>query len=435
MCSDALGEVSKVILPEEQFDLEASRYEVLVAHAHRVSCRQPLVETAPVFAELGTDFLAVFDGDELVGLCSYHRISSILTTRFGPALYGSKPTREFLQPTFLAIRNGQPLDWVVEALMTRPRDEFNDAVVLLSEEGAYLGLIPFVTLARLQSRLLADRLVQLERRHSDLAKLTDEVRETNARLATARDAALESARAKSTFLGTLSHEFLTPMNGVLGFLELLEQTSLNEEQKDYVRDARTSANRLHECLSNLVSLTDLESRQVVLRPSLCRLSELLLSLRQENRPKAAAKNLTLICELEVPAGATLVTDERRLRQILVQLLGNAIKFSDSGTIRLGIRPGPSAAEGSRIRFEVSDEGPGIPEAEISRLFEMFHPGDTSTVRRQDGLGVGLAVSQQLLGLLGSRIQVESHPGAGSRFWFDLGPLVVAEAAAPPRIAA
>jgi two-component system sensor histidine kinase/response regulator len=226
-------------------------------------------------------------------------------------------------------------------------------------------------------------------------------------------AALDASRMKSQFLANMSHEIRTPMNGVLGMIDALLHSTLTEEQQRHAETARRSAESLLTIIDDVLDFSKIEAGRLELEDEAIDLVELTGELRHLLWPRAQARGLRLIVTLDPAVPDVVLGDPVRLRQILVNLITNAIKFSEDGEIVLTIEPGA----GDLVRFVVADQGIGIDEETLGRLFEPFTQADASTTRRFGGTGLGLAISRQLAELMGGAIDATSTPGEGSSFRF------------------
>jgi PAS domain S-box-containing protein len=236
-------------------------------------------------------------------------------------------------------------------------------------------------------------------------------------------AAAESAnRAKSEFLTTMSHEMRTPMNAILGMADLLSETPLREEQRDYVRIFQRAGTGLLALINDILDLSKVESGRVELESIRFDLSALLNKTIEMMVARARARGLHLTLKVSAGVPLQLVGDPNRLRQILVNLIGNALKFTERGSVIVHVEPEPELTAGSGVegwlRFSVVDTGIGIAQEKIAMIFGRFTQADSSTTRKYGGTGLGLAISQSLAELMGGRIVCTSELGKGSTFFFS-----------------
>ncbi|MBS0657298.1 MAG: tetratricopeptide repeat protein [Verrucomicrobia bacterium] len=274
-------------------------------------------------------------------------------------------------------------------------------------------------------------LLLLWNRYRVKQRAEEALRRQNEELAVERARADAANHAKSEFLANMSHEIRTPMNSILGFSELLEGRVEDDEQREYLEAISSSGKTLLRLINDILDLSKIEAGKLELQPTPTDLSTLLMEVRQMFSLQAMKKGLSVELALAADLPAELMLDEVRLRQIVVNTVGNALKFTESGgvVIRAAVRD-EAAAETKTLVLEVVDTGVGIPEAEQQRVFEAFSQVAGQSAKRFGGTGLGLAITQRLVDMMGGRIALESEVGRGSTFRFEFPGLRASAEARP-----
>ena len=323
------------------------------------------------------------------------------------------------------------LGFRLQSLVSRPILELVGTATIISRDKDYnlrafsrgqdeLGLLISAFNQMLDEIQTRDQALQKHRDHleSEVATRTAELLAVNRQLLLAKEAAEAGSRAKSEFLANMSHEVRTPINGIMGMTELALDTELTAEQRDYLTAVRQSSEALLTVVNDILDFSKIESGKLDLESIPFDLRDCVGETMKTMALPAHQKGLEIVCRIAPELPARLIGDPSRLRQVLLNLLGNAIKFTEHGQVSLDVSSETGDAQAVGLHFQVSDTGIGIPQEKRAHLFEKFYQADSSTTRRFGGTGLGLAISARLVEMMGGRIWLESEAGRGSVFHFS-----------------
>jgi PAS domain S-box-containing protein len=301
------------------------------------------------------------------------------------------------------VRKSNGMEMVEFAIEDRLGQQAYEMRLLPLNWDEWIAVVRNITALKASEQRLKDDAQELEQKNEELEK--------------ALSVAREATRMKSRFLANMSHEIRTPMNGVLGMTDFLLGTGLNTEQQEYAESIKRSADSLLALINDILDLSRIEAGKLRLERTEFSLQSTIAETTSLFALQARAKGLEFVSALAPGLPENALGDAGRLRQVLTNLLGNAIKFTERGQVGLKAEIAGQTREEIQLKFTVHDSGIGIPSDEQGRLFDAFTQVDESNTRKYGGTGLGLAISKQLVELLGGEIGLESAPGKGSRFWF------------------
>ena len=361
----------------------------------------PATVSATVFDTFKADpdliAIAVVEQQRPVGLINRHDLTAVLATPYGRALFAGKPITLVMDPNPLVVPTELHIDDLEEMILSDNPQALAKGFILVHEDGSYAGIGSALTVLRSS----VDRTI---RRNRELEQLREEAEAAN--------------RAKSQFIAHMSHEIRTPMNAVIGLARLAMKRQLDSQLKDYLGKIYASASMLLGIINDILDFSKIEAGKLSLEAVEFDLEMVIDGVASTTAIRASEKDLEFLIALAPDVPTALVGDPLRLGQVLLNLINNAIKFTDRGEVELSICVGVREVQAVELEFSIRDTGIGMTEEEQSRLFRSFSQGDASMTRRYGGTGLGLAISKALTELMRGSIRVQSRPRAGSTFSFS-----------------
>jgi signal transduction histidine kinase/CheY-like chemotaxis protein len=388
----------------------------LVRRTSPLSTSTPCSELHDLFKHEDAETLVVLEGDRPIGIVTARALADAMAAQFGFSLYAKRPVTELMSREFQVINSSESLAHAVELVFSRSREQMYVEFVVV-EEGKYLGLL---SVARLLSELhstIALQVQELTTVNTHLADTVNQLTTTQQSLQRARDEAEVANRAKDVFLSTVSHELRTPMNGILGMTQLVLDTPLTDDQQECIDTIKTSADLMMTLINHILDFSKIQSHRLKIETIPFSMWDAVLEVARPLALSAWNKRLEFDLSIDPDIPAMVMGDPLRLKQILNNLVGNAIKFTERGEITVRIER--DRVDPGRLHIVVADSGIGIPEEKQRVIFEPFVQSDDSTTRHYGGTGLGLSIVRELTSLMGGEVDLKSIPGLGSEFHVTL----------------
>jgi signal transduction histidine kinase/CheY-like chemotaxis protein len=405
----------------------------LISHHTSVDELATLETVQPVFKHSDLRFVAVERAGRVIGLCGLSHLTLMLGSRFGFALFGQTPVNQYLLPNPMIVSEKEPIQAVVNQALKRDGEAFYEDIAVVDEAGRLRGLVPVSRMAALQTEWLQQHARSLGATNQSLQVEIAERRQAEAVAQFARQAAERAAQAKSDFLATMSHELRTPLNAMLGFTELLQNGNLGEEESRWCTQITSSGRLLLGLISDVLDIAKIEAGRLDIVSKSVSIQEVLQTVFGHHQARANEKNLAYSFTVGSGVPKRVKVDVLRLSQIVGNLLGNAIKFTATGEVRMELAATAQTPNQTTLVLHIRDTGIGVRTEHQDRIFEKFAQADSSTTRNYGGTGLGLSISRHLAELMGGQLSLTSRYGEGSCFTLTLPVEVEVELAATANV--